>query len=80
MSELINWSENLNYEAYVKDWYYLSTSETSKNFVPKNVKDELYDFYKNWGVDKLIEANMNKSKSSKNSKSKMIFFQLVVLK
>jgi CO dehydrogenase nickel-insertion accessory protein CooC1 len=26
MDELLEWTENLNFDAYVKDWYQLSTS------------------------------------------------------
>lgn len=26
MEELLEWTENLNFDAYVKDWYQLSTS------------------------------------------------------
>lgn len=26
ISDLINWSENLDYDSYVKDWYQISTS------------------------------------------------------
>lgn len=37
ISDLINWSENLDYDSYVKDWYQISTSESSANFVPKPV-------------------------------------------
>ncbi len=37
VSELISWSENLDYDSYVKDWYQVSTSESSANFVPKPV-------------------------------------------
>lgn len=37
MDELLEWTENLNFDAYVKDWYQLSTSESSKDFVPKFV-------------------------------------------
>lgn len=37
INSLIIWSENLDYDAYVKDWYQISTSESSANFVPKPV-------------------------------------------
>ena len=36
---MIEWSENLDFESYVKDWYQLSTSQNSANFVPKYVND-----------------------------------------
>lgn len=39
MNDLLEWTENLNFDNYVKDWYYLSTSESSKDFVPKPVND-----------------------------------------
>jgi len=40
ISDLIEWSENLDYDNYVKNWYQISTSESSKNFVPKFVNDQ----------------------------------------
>ena len=43
VNELMEWSENLDFEAYVKDWYYLSTSESSANFVPKFINSEDYN-------------------------------------
>ena len=43
MDELLEWTENLNFDTYVKDWYYLSTSESSKDFVPKPINDGNYN-------------------------------------
>ncbi|KRX09150.1 hypothetical protein PPERSA_08866 [Pseudocohnilembus persalinus] len=37
VNELIEWSDNLDYDSYVKDWFQLSTSNASENFVPKAV-------------------------------------------
>lgn len=43
MEELLEWTENLNFDDYVKDWYQLSTSESSKDFVPKFVNQVDYN-------------------------------------
>ncbi len=40
ISDLIEWSQNLDYDNYVKDWYQISTSESSAKFVPKFVNDQ----------------------------------------
>jgi hypothetical protein len=37
VDELVEWSENLNFDNYIKDWYVLSTSQGSGDFVPKLV-------------------------------------------
>lgn len=33
VKELIEWSKNLDYNEYVKDWFHLSTSNASEAFV-----------------------------------------------
>jgi len=43
MDELLEWSDNLNFDNYMKDWYQLSTSESSKDFVPKFVNSVEYN-------------------------------------
>lgn len=40
VGELLEWTENLNFDAYVKDWYQLSTSQGTKQFVPKFVNSD----------------------------------------
>ena len=43
MEQLIEWTENLSFDSYVKDWYQLSTSQSSNNFVPKFVNAAEYN-------------------------------------
>ena len=38
VKELIEWSDNLDYDKYVRDWFQLSTSNASENFTSKPVK------------------------------------------
>ena len=33
VKDLIEWSKNLDYEEYVRDWFHLSTSNASENFI-----------------------------------------------
>lgn len=40
VTNLIEWSENLDFDSYVKDWYQLSTSQNSAAFVPKFVNED----------------------------------------
>jgi hypothetical protein len=42
VNELVEWSENLNFDHYVKDWYVLSTSQSSSDFIPKFVNAEYH--------------------------------------
>ena len=43
VSDLIEWSENLDFDSYVKDWYHLSTSESSAFFVPKFINADTHN-------------------------------------
>lgn len=40
MEDLVEWTENLDFESYVKDWYQLSTSQSSSEFVPKFINSD----------------------------------------
>ena len=33
VKELVQWSENLDYDEYVRSWFQLSTSNASENFI-----------------------------------------------
>lgn len=37
VKDLIEWSKNLDYDEYVKEWFHLSTSNASETFIPQSL-------------------------------------------
>ncbi|EGR30988.1 hypothetical protein IMG5_120040 [Ichthyophthirius multifiliis] len=65
VKDLIEWSKNLDFDEYIKDWFQLSTSNASEAFVVRPIKNNL--------VFSSIEGHENSIIKDKNITNKIDF-------